>query len=57
MVQDWDWIAHLTALEYSFRRWKLFGCGQDKLTPFFTDKALKAMDMHDFIASRGNKEK
>jgi UDP-2,3-diacylglucosamine pyrophosphatase LpxH len=48
-----DWVAHLTALEYSFKRWKIYRYQHDKLSPFFADGALKEMDMHDLVASLG----
>lgn len=52
-----DWVAHLTALEYSFKRWKIYRYRHDKLSPFFADEALKEMDMHDLIASLGTMAK
>ncbi|MBT8264700.1 MAG: UDP-2,3-diacylglucosamine diphosphatase, partial [Muriicola sp.] len=32
-----DWIENLTALEYSFKRWKVYNFNKDKLTAFYTD--------------------
>ncbi len=46
-----DWVENLTALEYSFKRWKIYKYNQDKLSPFFVDEELKEMDMHELIAS------
>lgn len=46
-----DWIENLTALEYSFKRWKIYRYNYDKLSPFFADEDLKQMDMNDLIAS------
>lgn len=46
-----DWVENLTALEYSFKRWKIYKYNQDKLSPFFADEELKEMDMHELIAS------
>ncbi|MFX0556898.1 UDP-2,3-diacylglucosamine diphosphatase [Maribacter sp. CXY002] len=46
-----DWVENLTALEYSFKRWKLYTYKNDKLSPFFMDEALKEMDLHQLIAS------
>ena len=46
-----DWLENMTALEYSFNRWKLYRYKNDKLSPFFTDEALKDMDMGQLIAS------
>ncbi|MGB5371721.1 MAG: UDP-2,3-diacylglucosamine diphosphatase [Flavobacteriaceae bacterium] len=52
-----DWVMHLTALEYSFKRWKIYRYRHDKLSPFFADEALKAMDLQDLIVSLGTKAK
>lgn len=46
-----DWVENLTALEYSFKRWKIYRYNQDKLLPFFVDEDLKNMDMQELIAS------
>jgi UDP-2,3-diacylglucosamine pyrophosphatase LpxH len=46
-----DWVENLTALEYSFKRWKIYHYSHDKLSPFFADEDLKEMDIHDLIAS------
>ena len=46
-----DWIESLTALEYSFKRWKIYRYKQDKLLPFFVDEELKEMDINELIAS------
>jgi len=46
-----DWIEHLTALEYSFKRWKIYYYSQDKLPAFYVDEELKGMDMNDIIQS------
>lgn len=45
-----DWVENLTALEYSFKRWKIYRYSHDKLSSFFADEELKAMDIHDLIA-------
>lgn len=42
-----DWVDHMTALEYSFKRWKLYRHKNDKLSPFFVDEALKNIDMNE----------
>ncbi len=57
-----DWMESLTALEYSFKRWKIYRYSHDKLSPFFVDEELKEMDMHELVASitaskEGNKLK
>lgn len=46
-----DWVENLTALEYSFKRWKIYHYNHDKLSPFFMDEDLKEMDMNQLIAS------
>ncbi len=46
-----DWVENLTALEYSFKRWKIYRYNHDKLSPFFADEEIKQMDMHELIAS------
>jgi len=50
-----DWLENMTALEYSFNRWKLYRYKNDKQSPFFADEALKDMDMSQFIAATGQK--
>ncbi len=52
-----DWVVHMTALEYSFNRWKLYKYENDKRSPFFVDEALKEMDMNQLMASVASKEK
>ncbi len=51
-----DWVENLTALEYSFKRWKIYHYNHDKLSPFFVDEDLKEMDMNELIASITDKE-
>ncbi|MEM8927948.1 MAG: UDP-2,3-diacylglucosamine diphosphatase [Bacteroidota bacterium] len=46
-----DWVENLTALEYSFKRWRIYRYNHDKLSPFFADEDLKEMDMNELIAS------
>lgn len=46
-----DWVEHMTALEYSFKRWKLYRYENDKLASFYMDEDLKSMDMHQLIAT------
>lgn len=56
-----DWVQHMTALEYSFKRWKLYRYENDKLTSFYMDEELKSMDMNELIATitqrKTNKER
>ena len=46
-----DWVESLTALEYTFKRWKIYRYNQDKLLPFFADEELKEMNINELIAS------
>lgn len=46
-----DWVEHLTALEYAFKRWKIYHYDQDKLLPFFVDDDIKTWDMQELIAT------
>lgn len=46
-----DWVENLTALEYSFKRWRIYQYNHDKLSAFFADEDLKQMDMNELIAS------
>jgi UDP-2,3-diacylglucosamine pyrophosphatase LpxH len=56
-----DWVEHLTSLEYSFKRWKLYHFSLDKLTAFYSDEELKELDLPELIRSivnpEGEKEK
>ncbi|HZW62250.1 MAG TPA: UDP-2,3-diacylglucosamine diphosphatase [Flavobacteriaceae bacterium] len=46
-----DWVENFTALEYQFKRWKIYQYNQDKLAPFFADADLKDMELQDLIAA------
>lgn len=46
-----DWVEHMTALEYSFKRWKLYRYENDKLASFYMDEELKSMDINELIAT------
>lgn len=46
-----DWIENFTALEYQFKRWKLYRYSEDKLSPFHADEDLKNMDFKDLITA------
>ncbi|MDO1511181.1 UDP-2,3-diacylglucosamine diphosphatase [Maribacter confluentis] len=50
-----DWVTHKTALEYSFKRWKLYHYDNDKLASFYMDEELKSMDINELIATITNK--
>ena len=46
-----DWVEHFTALEYQFKRWKLYHYNKDKLLPFSVDEDLKDLELQDLIAA------
>ncbi|SDF02340.1 UDP-2,3-diacylglucosamine diphosphatase [Cellulophaga baltica] len=46
-----DWVENLTALEYSFKRWKVYHYNNDKLSSFYADEELKELDINELIAS------
>lgn len=46
-----DWVESLSALEYTFKRWKIYNYNYDKLTPFFADEELKSMELPELITS------
>ncbi|APY00242.1 UDP-2,3-diacylglucosamine pyrophosphatase LpxH [Lacinutrix venerupis] len=46
-----DWVENFTALEYQFKRWKLYSYKDDKRTPFFADSELKEMDFKELVAA------
>ncbi|MDB9720644.1 UDP-2,3-diacylglucosamine diphosphatase [Winogradskyella sp.] len=46
-----DWVENFTALEYQFKRWKLYNYKNDKLSPFFADMDLKDMTTQNLIAA------
>ena len=45
-----DWVQHLTALEYNFKRWKSYRYSEDKLSPFFADEDLKQMNEEEILS-------
>jgi UDP-2,3-diacylglucosamine pyrophosphatase LpxH len=51
-----DWIENLTALEYNFKRWRIYHYNHDKLSPFFADEDLKEMDLEELITSITTRE-
>ncbi len=51
-----DWIENLTALEYNFKRWRIYHYNHDKLSPFFADEDLKEMGLEDLITSITTRE-
>ena len=46
-----DWVENFTALEYQFKRWKVYNFNFDKLSQFYTDDDIKDMDFKDLIAA------
>ena len=46
-----DWIENLTALEYQFKRWKIYHYDEDKLAPFSVNEQDDSIDMQDLIAA------
>lgn len=46
-----DWIENFTALEYQFKRWKIYNYNNDKLRAFYADEDLKDMEINDLIAA------
>ncbi|MGC1473403.1 MAG: UDP-2,3-diacylglucosamine diphosphatase [Psychroserpens sp.] len=46
-----DWIENFTALEYQFKRWKIYNYNNDKLRAFYADEDIKDMEISDLIAA------
>ncbi|WP_228851491.1 UDP-2,3-diacylglucosamine diphosphatase [Aegicerativicinus sediminis] len=46
-----DWVENFTALEYQFKRWKVYNYNNDRLSPFYADQELKNMEFTDLIAA------
>ena len=46
-----DWVENFTALEYQFKRWKIYNYNSDKLAAFNADEDIKAMEIKDLIAA------
>lgn len=46
-----DWTENFTALEYQFKRWKLYHYNKDKLAPFFVDEDVNELQIKDLIAA------
>lgn len=49
-----DWVENFTALEYQFKRWKIYNYNHDKLSAFFADEDIKDMEdveLKDLIAA------
>ncbi len=46
-----DWVENFTALEYQFKRWKIYNFNKDKLSPCYVDEDLEDMDIRSLIAA------
>ncbi|MCB0382279.1 MAG: UDP-2,3-diacylglucosamine diphosphatase [Psychroserpens sp.] len=46
-----DWVENFTALEYQFKRWKIYNYNNDKLRAFYVDEDVKDMGIKDLIAA------
>ncbi|GAA4885257.1 UDP-2,3-diacylglucosamine diphosphatase [Flaviramulus aquimarinus] len=46
-----DWVENFTALEYQFKRWKIYNFNKDKLAPFAIDEDVVDMEVQDLIAA------
>ncbi|MGS2726113.1 UDP-2,3-diacylglucosamine diphosphatase [Psychroserpens sp. BH13MA-6] len=46
-----DWVENFTALEYQFKRWKIYNYNSDKLRAFYADEDIKDMEIKDLIAA------
>lgn len=44
-----SWTRNLTALEYSFKRWKVYNFKLDKLTAFYGDEELSEIDIPQLL--------
>ncbi len=46
-----DWVENFTALEYQFKRWKIYNFNKDKLSPFSVDEDLENIEVKDLIVA------
>ncbi len=46
-----DWIENFTALEYQFKRWKIYNYNKDKFAPFYVDEDMENLEVKDLIAA------
>jgi len=46
-----DWIENFTALEYQFKRWKIYNYNHDKLSSLGSDKDSKNLYAKDLVAA------
>lgn len=52
-----DWVENFTALEYQFKRWKVYNYAQDKMVPFFTEEDHNDLEIKDLIKNITTLEK
>jgi UDP-2,3-diacylglucosamine pyrophosphatase LpxH len=45
------WVECMTALEYSFKCWKIYRYENYKLASFYTDEELKSKNVNELIAT------
>ena len=46
-----DWVENLTALEYQFKRWKIYHYHHDKLLPFYPDDEHEPLNPDQLVAA------
>ena len=46
-----DWVENFTALEYQFKRWKIYNFNKDKLAPFSIDEDVESLEIKNLIAA------
>ena len=46
-----DWVENFTALEYQFKRWKIYNYNEDKLAPFIVDEEVDDFEIKDLIVA------
>ena len=46
-----DWVENLTALEYQFKRWKIYHYDDDKLLPFYPDDETDELSGDQLVAA------
>ncbi|WP_299128373.1 UDP-2,3-diacylglucosamine diphosphatase [uncultured Winogradskyella sp.] len=45
------WTEHFTALEYQFKRWKIYNYKENKLSTLISNEVIKEINENDFIAA------
>ena len=46
-----DWVENFTALEYQFKRWKIYNFNKDKLAPFSVGEEAEHLEAQNLIAA------